>query len=121
MHKFSYRSPRYVVDFPVELVHDNVVMEGRCREISSDGMQLELRRPLPQDFCGLVCLTWQDIEVELHVRLAHSGSRQDALRFVFESEKERMAVADLIARLAEPAEQSGLALVPQNGLLRIRG
>ena len=121
MHKFSYRSPRYVADFPVELIHENLVIEGRCTEISTDGMQLELRRPLPPDFRGQACLTWHDVQIEVQVRLAHTGSRQDALRFVFDSEKERVAVADLVARLADPADRPGLVLVPQAGLVRIRG
>lgn len=111
MHKFSYRSPRYVVDFPIQLIHEQIVIDGRCREISTDGMQLELLRPLPSDFSGLVCLAWQNIRLELPVRLAHTGSRQDALRFVFESEKERRAVAELVARLADPGEPPGLVLV----------
>lgn len=120
MHKFSYRTPRYVVDFPVQIVHEQIVIDGRCTEISIDGMQLEIHRSLPSDFCGLVCLAWQNIQLEVRVRLAHTGSRQDALRFVFESEKERMAIADLVARLADPAHQSGLVVVREAGLLRVR-
>ncbi|HVT99196.1 MAG TPA: PilZ domain-containing protein [Acidobacteriaceae bacterium] len=114
MHKFTYRSPRFAVDFPVQLALDEGVIAGRCKEISTDGMQLELRRPLPADFYGLVCLSWQNVHLELQVRLAHTGTKQEALRFVFASEKERAAVADLVARLADPAEpadQPGLVLV----------
>ena len=121
MHKFSYRTPRYVVDFPVQLIHEDIVFNGRCTEISTDGMQLELQRSLPTGFSGQVCLAWEGIQLEIGVRLAHTGSRQDALRFVFESEKQRSAVADLVARLAEPSQQPGLVMVRQTGLLRIRG
>jgi hypothetical protein len=114
MHKFTYRTPRYTVDFPVQLALGEAIITGRCREISTDGMQLELRRPLPAGFQGVVCLSWQNVHLELQVRLAHTGAKQDALRFVFGSEKERAAVADLVARLADPAEpadQPGLVLV----------
>ena len=114
MHKFNYRTPRYAVDFPVQLALEDVVIVGRCKEISTDGMQLELRRPLPPGFMGAVCLSWQNIHLELAVRLAHTGGKQDALRFIFASEKERAAVAELVARLAdptEPADQTALVLV----------
>jgi hypothetical protein len=114
MHKFNYRAPRFSVDFPVQLALDETTIAGRCTEISTDGMQLELRRALPPDFCGVVCLSWQNVYLELQVRLAHTGSRQDALRFIFNSEKERAAVVDLVARLADPAEpvgEPGLVLV----------
>jgi len=114
MHKFNYRTPRYAVDFPVQLALDETVIVGRCKEISTDGMQLELRRPLPPGFMGAVCLSWQNIHLELAVRLAHTGGKQDALRFIFTSEKERAAVAELVTRLSdptEPANQPGLILV----------
>ena len=115
MHKFNYRTPRFAVDFPVQLTLDGAVIAGRCKEISIDGMQLELRRPLPSDFSGTVALAWHNVHLELRVRLAHTGSRQDALRFLFESEKERAAVADLVARLADPAEPQG-----EPGLVLVR-
>ena len=114
MHKFTYRTPRYAVDFPVQLMRDDAVAAGRCREISTEGMRLELRRPLPPGFRGVVSLSWRNIHVELQVRLAHIGGGQDALRFVFESDAERASIAELVARLAdpfEPSEQPGLVLV----------
>lgn len=114
MHKFTYRTPRYAVDFPVQLELGSSVIAGRCKEISTDGMRLELRRSLPVGFCGMVYLAWHNIHLELRVRLAHTSSGQDALRFVFESEKERASIADLVTRLADPAEptdQPGLVLV----------
>jgi hypothetical protein len=114
MHKFTYRTPRYAVDFPVQLMRDDAVVAGRCREISTEGMRLELRRPLPAGFRGVVSLSWQNIHLELRVRLAHSGAGQDALRFVFDSDTERAAMAELVTRLAdpfEPVQQPGLILV----------
>ena len=113
MHKFTHRSPRYAVDFPVQLMGDEAIITGRCREISTEGMRLELRRPLPAGFSGVVSLAWRNVHLELRVRLAHSGAEQDALRFVFGSEKERAAVAELVARLADPAEPAD-----QPGLVR---
>ena len=111
MRKFSYRTPRYVVDFPVQLTVGNSVITGRCAEISTEGLQVEISQSLPQDYRGLLCLAWRNTVLELCVRLAHTGTRQDALRFVFESEKERIAVADLVAQIAARSDEPGLIVV----------
>lgn len=115
MHKFNYRTPRHTVDFPVQLTLEGSVVGGRCKEISTEGMQLELHRPLPPDFCGMVLLGWNNIRLQLQVRLAHTGSRQDALRFIFASEKERATLAELVTRLSDPAEPQG-----EPGLVLVR-
>jgi len=111
MHKFNYRSPRYVVDLPVRLLLDDLVIDARCKEISREGMRLEVSEALPADFEGLVLLEWRGSRLELHVRIAHTGSPQDAMRFIFESEKERSAIAALVARLASRSGESGLVPV----------
>ena len=111
MHKFNYRTPRYVVDLPIRLVLDDFVIDARCKEISRDGMQLEVGQSLPSDFHGLALLEWHGARLELRVRIAHTGAPQDAVRFVFESEKERNAVADLVARVGGRPGEPGLVLV----------
>jgi len=111
MHKFNYRSPRYVVDLPVQLILDGLVIDARCREISREGMQLEVSQSLPANFEGLALLEWRGSRLELRVRVAHTGSPQDAMRFLFESEKERSAIAALVARLASRSGEPGLVPV----------
>lgn len=100
MQKFEYRAPRYPVDLPVRLRQDDRTLHARCREISREGMRLELREPLPEDFCGTVSLNCRHVSLELRVRVTHTGILQDGLRFIFESEKQRRAVAQLVAILA---------------------
>jgi len=83
------------------------------REISTDGMQLELRRPLPAGFCGVVCLSWQNVHLELQVRLripVRSRTRCDSSlgrRRTRCSGGPGRAAADP----AEPADRPGLVLV----------
>jgi len=92
MHKFTYRTPRYTVDFPVQLALGEAIITGRCREISTDGMQLELRRPLPAGFCAWFASRGRTFIWNCRCA-GHTGAKQDALRFIFGSEKERAAVA----------------------------
>jgi hypothetical protein len=110
MQKFKYRTPRYSVDLPVRLSLGSTTFSGRCKEISKDGMRLELQQTLAPDCRGTVSLSYQSISLEIPVQVAHSGAH-DGLKFLFESDKERMAVARLVALLAARSSQSGPMLV----------
>lgn len=112
MQKFEYRSPRFAVDLPVQFAGEQSTLPGRCRDISRDGMRLELREPLPPDACGTVHLSYGDCPFELSVRVAHTGATHDGVEFVYKSEHEREAVARLVAALATAASRPRrLALV----------
>lgn len=115
MRKFDYRAPRFVVDFPVRLSFEGAIQQGRCREISTEGMKLELLEPLAPDAQGTVLLNHQDIILELTIRVAHSGSYFDGVKFVYDSEEQRDEVNRLVARLATPPshQRSGPVLVRQ--------
>lgn len=111
MQKFTYRVPRYQVDLPVQLTSGTSTLNGRCREISKDGMRVELGEPLPPDFSGMASLTYQNIALTLRVCVAHTGPERDGVKFVFDSQKERTAVARLVAVLAARTQGNGPTLV----------
>jgi hypothetical protein len=111
MQKFEYRSPRFAVDLPVELAVEQSTLPGRCKDISSEGMRLELSCPLPPDACGTVFLSYRDRALQLSVRVAHTGTTHDGVEFVYKSDHEREAVARLIASLSTTTGRPRLALV----------
>jgi hypothetical protein len=111
MQKFTYRIPRYAVNLPVSLRIESLIVDGRCREISIEGMSLELAQEVPQDSRGTVTLHYQGQAIELQVRLAHSGVQREGFRFVFASDKERDAIARLVARVAAGPGHTGPVLV----------
>ena len=111
MQRFDYRSPRYPVDLPVRLTAENSTRMGRCRDISRDGMRLELCQPLPPDASGTVSMTFQDQTLQLNVRVAHAGATQDGMKFIYTSDSERNAVARLVASLTHPHDRRRLVLV----------
>ena len=74
-------------------------------------MRLDLPQPLPADTCGTVAMSYQEETLELNVRVAHTGTVQKGLEFLYNSEKERNAVARLIASLAESQNRPGPVLL----------
>jgi hypothetical protein len=100
MQKFEYRSPRFPVDFPVQFAVQNLMLAGRCTEISVEGMRLEFQEPLPPNSRGTVFMNYQGNTVELKVRIAYAGEMHTGLEFIYESDQERSEVADLVASLA---------------------
>jgi hypothetical protein len=111
MHKFEYRAPRFSVDLPAQLTIHNLTVAGRCREISKEGLKLELRQPLPRDCRGTITLSYRDQTVEVSVRIAHVGARHGGLEFLYESDGERVAVAHLIASLSAEPHRPGPVLL----------
>ena len=112
MQKFTYRAPRYSVDLPVQLSTENsTTLSGRCREISKDGMRVEMGEPLPPGFTGTASLSYQNIALRLRVTAAHTGPDRDGVKFIFESQSERAAVARLVAVLAARTSPAGPRLV----------
>jgi len=111
MRKFDYRAPRFAVDFPVRLAFDGSIQHGRCTEISTEGMRLEVREPLAPDACGIVYLSFQDTTIELPVRVAHSGSFFEGVQFVYATEEQRDEVNRLVTRLSSPSQRTRPMLV----------
>jgi hypothetical protein len=100
MHKFSYRAPRFRTDFAVHLKLQNLSLRARCTEISMDGMRVETAEPLMKDTLGTVSFLGSNPHQELNVRVAHASSMGEGLEFIYGSERERAAMAQLIANLA---------------------
>ena len=111
MQKFEYRSPRFSVDLSAQLTLQNSTLIGRCKEISKEGMRLELRQPPPTNSVGTVSISHQGRTLQLKVRVAHAGATYGGLVFMYESEKERSSVAHFVASLAAPENPPGPVLV----------
>jgi hypothetical protein len=111
MQKFEYRTPRYLVDLPVLFQMQDVSIPGRCREISKEGMRIELQHPVAAETCGTISLAYKDHSMELRVRVTRSAAETKGLKFLFESDKDRSAVERLVALLAGSSGQPGPMLV----------
>lgn len=112
MQKFQYRCPRYAVDLPVLLILEDESISGRCKEISSEGMRVEFRQPVAQNCCGTLRIGPGDSSLEVRARVARIGNGCDGVKFLFASERERIAVERLVAlTAAHAAARPGPVLV----------
>jgi PilZ domain len=109
MQKFDYRYPRFNVDLPVRFTAQGSTVNARCKDISHDGMRLELAEPLPAGARGIVSLSHQGRTLQLGVRVANPAN--GGMVFLYESEGERKAVEQLVAHLATAPARQGPTLV----------
>jgi hypothetical protein len=107
MRKFNYRVPRFPVDLPVRLTFHEATQAGRCTEISTEGMKIEVQEPLCPDTSGVVHIAYQDVTLDVTVRVAHSSASHDGVRFVYESDEQRDELTRLVEILAGPQHRPG--------------
>jgi hypothetical protein len=100
MQKFEYRTPRYQVDLPVLLRLKDSNVSGRCIEIGKEGMKVELETPVPLKTSGTIMVGYLEVSLDLKVTVAHAGTEFSGLHFNFASEKERIALENLVAMLS---------------------
>lgn len=111
MREFTYRTPRYTIDLPVCLKVQDSVISGQCREIGVGGMRVQFTQPVPPKTCGKLSIRYKDIAVDLSVRITHSQSGLDGLKFQFESYADRNAVRCLIAYFSDSSDKNRPVLV----------
>jgi hypothetical protein len=111
MRKFDYRAPRFPVDLPVRLTLASSTQLGRCTEISTEGMRVDLSEPLPPDSFGVVSLTYESLTLEIGIRVTHAKSNYDGLKFLYESDEQRLAVAHLVSLVTASRKGPGPVLV----------
>jgi len=111
MRKFDYRAPRFAVDLPVRLTLEESTQLGRCTEISTEGMKVEVQKLLTVDTPGAIHVTFQNVCLDLPVRVAHCGSGCDGVQFAYGSDEERDEVIRFIALLAAAPRRPGPLLL----------
>lgn len=111
MRRFDYRVPRFTVDLPVSLTQGDSTQAVRCKEISTEGMKVEMCMSFPSGASGLVNLNYGSLTLSLPVWLVRSAPDGDGLQFLYESNAQRDVVARLVACLAQPQPCTSLMLV----------
>jgi hypothetical protein len=84
---------------------------ARCIEISNEGMKLELYEPFPLNVRGIVSIRRPDGLLELEARVAHVSETYGGMVFAYRSDRERNAVAQLIAALSALPHRAGPVLI----------
>ncbi|MGA2538168.1 MAG: PilZ domain-containing protein [Terracidiphilus sp.] len=104
MQRFDYRAPRFLVDCAAHLAIENSTHMGRCKEISVDGMRLELAERVSANAVGTVTMTCGSLTVELGTRVMHAEPNFAGLKFIYKSERQRKDVERLVTLLAASAK-----------------
>jgi hypothetical protein len=124
MRNFQYRAPRFPVDLPVYLTQGDSTQLTRCREISVDGMKLDLMGVSFPFSSGLMQLgdgsSSLKIPFEVHSRTAESigvmfqneaGEQSEALCRFIASLSQRSTCLSLVV-LRPAVESTALRLPP---------
>jgi len=88
-----------------------VTLAARCIEISNEGMKLELQQPFPPNARGTVSIRHEGGLLEIDARIAHAGEMHGGMVFLYKSDRERSAVAELIAALSAFRNRAGPVLL----------
>lgn len=99
MRKFDYRSPRFCIDVPVTFMQGRSSQLGRCKEISEEGMKIELNEPFSLDSYMSAFLICEDLSLNLPVRVMHVGPDSSGVKFIYESRAQRERVSRVVASL----------------------
>jgi PilZ domain len=99
MRKFDYRSPRFSIDVPVTFMQGRSTQPGRCKEISEEGMKIELSEPLSLDSYVSAYLICEDLSLNLPVKVMHVGPDSSGVKFIYESRAQRDRVSRVLASL----------------------
>jgi hypothetical protein len=99
MRKFDYRAPRIPIDLPVTFMQGRSTQLGRCKEISEEGMKIELSEPASLNSLGSAYLTCEGFSLSVAVQVMHMGPDASGVKFLYESRAQRDTVCRLVASL----------------------
>jgi hypothetical protein len=113
MQRFEYRHPRLPVDLSAEFSIANETLAGRCINISTKGMGIDLLDRIEPGYCGVVSLRYMNQTIDLNVRVAHTGRKHCGFEFRCDSGAEQRTLTHLITALMDPRNRHQLSLVPR--------
>jgi hypothetical protein len=122
MRNFQYRAPRFPVDLPVYLTQGDSTQLTRCREISVDGMKLDLMGASFPSSSGLIQLGDGVSSLKIPFRVHSRASDSIGVMFQNEPGEQCEALCRFVASLSQ--RQTCLSLVllrptSESGSLRL--
>jgi hypothetical protein len=123
MRNFQYRAPRFPVDLPVYLTQGDSTQLTRCREISVDGMKLDLMGASFPSSSGLIQLGDGLSSLKIPFRVHSRAIDSIGVMFQYEPGEQCEALTRFVASLSQrstclslvvlrPAVDSGALRLP---------
>ncbi len=100
MRNFQYRAPRFPVDLPAYLTQGDSTQLTRCREISVDGMKLDLMGVSFPFSSGLIQLGDGICSLKIHFRVHSRTIDSIGVMFLNEPGEQSEALSRFIASLS---------------------
>lgn len=101
MRNFQYRAPRFPVDLPVYLTQGDSTQLTRCREISVDGMKLELMGVSFPFSSGLMQLGDGTSSLKIPFRVHSRAADSIGVMFQNEAGEQCEALTSFVASLSQ--------------------
>ena len=108
MYKFDYRSARFPTDLPVTFNGSHGQVYGTCTQISRDGMEVYLADGQRFEVRGRIAVSHKQVAIELEVHVAHASENRCGVKFLYRTEREKIAMDRLIAGLSDLREASSV-------------
>lgn len=125
MRRFQYRAPRFPVDLPVYLTQGESTQLTRCREVSVDGMKLDLMGASFPFSCGFLQLGDGISSLKIPFQVSSRAIDSICVMFQNESSEQSEELCRFIASLSHrntclslvvltPAVESGALRLPRS-------
>ncbi len=99
MQKFEYRIPRIHADLPMTFVASTGVCDGRCTDLSTEGLGANVAAPVCVGTIGSLTLHSPSGAIELFARVTYAQENRLGLAFIFRFPDEHHAIEQFLERL----------------------
>jgi hypothetical protein len=100
IRSFLYRSPRFTADCRMDFIQGDTVTLGTCTDISESGLRGTFSVDVAPGSQGLLTLYHAEQTCQMQAKVHSIRNKEVRIRFRFDSDKERDAMAALIKFLS---------------------
>ena len=100
IRSFLYRYPRFTVDCRMDFIREDSIVLGTCYDLSQSGLRGTFVQVVAPGAKGVVTLYLGERRLEVQATVSSLRDDETRMRFQFDSDKERIALRDLLKDLA---------------------
>jgi hypothetical protein len=100
IRSFLYRFPRFTVDCRMDFIREDSIVLGTCYDLSQSGLRGSFAEVVTPGSKGIVTLYMGDQSIEVQATVSSLRDDETRMRFQFASDKERIAMRDLLKEVA---------------------
>ncbi len=105
IRSFLYRYPRFNVDCRMDFIREDSIVLGTCFDLSQSGLRGTFVQTVAPGAKGIVTLYLGERRLEVQATVSSIRDDETRMRFQFDSEKERVALRDILNDLVHPVRK----------------